>query len=132
MVSRNLHQAHLQEMGLTQILVDHDFFNILFQHDKCEDILQGKFQIPRQIPESTTPPSNSLKWIEFETYYIIPNPSFFFRQQNMLWSCNMVHSHFTLCLRACDYIKWLPQHPWHSLWMRVKGPHHYKLTVKWP
>ena len=50
---------------------------------------------------------------------------------------NMVHSHFTLCLRAHDYIKHLSQHPWYGLWMRVKGPHHYKVTVlgscvKWP
>jgi hypothetical protein len=40
-------------------------------------------------------------------------------------------------LRACDYIKWLSQHPWYGLWMRVKGPDHYKVTalgscVKWP
>ena len=49
----------------------------------------------------------------------------------------MVHSHFTLCLRIRDYIKRLSQHPWYGLWMRVKGPHHYKvmalgLCVKWP
>ena len=55
----------------------------------------------------------------------------------MQWSHNMVHSHFTLCLRDQDYIKWLSQHPWYNLWMRVKGPHHYKVTalgscVKWP
>jgi hypothetical protein len=29
----------------------------------------------------------------FETYYIKPNPHLFFRQQNMQWSYNMVHSH---------------------------------------
>jgi hypothetical protein len=28
MVYRNLRQAHLQEVGLTKILGDHDFFNI--------------------------------------------------------------------------------------------------------
>ena len=33
--------------------------------------------------------------------------------------------------------KRLSQHPWYGLWMRVKGPHHYKVTtlgscVKWP
>ena len=70
-------------------------------------------------------------------YYIKPNPPLFFRQQNMQWSRNMVHSHFTLCLRAQDYITWLSQHPWYGLWMRVKGPHHYKVMalgscVKWP
>jgi hypothetical protein len=37
--------------------------------------------------------------------------------------------HFTLCLRARDYIKRLSQHPWYGLWMRVKGPHHYKVTA---
>jgi hypothetical protein len=40
-----------------------------------------------------------------------PNPPLFFRQQNMQWSRNMVHPHFTLCLRARDYIKQLSQHP---------------------
>ena len=55
----------------------------------------------------------------------------------MQWSCNMIHSHFTLCLRICDYLKRLSQHPWYGLWMRVKGLHHYKVTalgscVKWP
>ena len=83
------------------------------------------------------PPSSSLKLVEFETYYMKPNPPLFFRQQNMQWSRNMVHSHFTLCLRVWDYVKRLPQHPWHGLWIRVKGPHHYKVTalgscVKWP
>ena len=55
----------------------------------------------------------------------------------MQWSRNMVYSHFTLCLRAHDYIKRLSQHPWYGFWMRVKDPHHYKVTaldscVKWP
>ena len=55
----------------------------------------------------------------------------------MQWSRNMVHSHFTLCLRARDYIQRLSQHPWYGLWMRVKDPHHYKVMalgscVKWP
>ena len=34
----------------------------------------------------------------------------------------MVRSHFTLRLRARDYIKQLSQHPWYGLWMKVKGP----------
>ena len=81
--------------------------------------------------------SSSLKLIEFERYYTKPNLPLFFRPQNIQWSCNMVHSHFTLCLRAHDYIKRLSQHTWYGLWMRVKGPHHYKVTtlgscVKWP
>ena len=48
----------------------------------------------------------------------------------MQWSHNMVHSHFTLGLRARDYIKRLSQHPWYGLWMRVKGSHHYKVMCK--
>ena len=32
-----LHQAHLQEVGLTQIPGDHDFFNILFHHDRLQE-----------------------------------------------------------------------------------------------
>ena len=28
----------------------------------------------------------------------------------MQWSLNMVHSHFTLWLRVCEYLKWLSQH----------------------
>ena len=84
-----------------------------------------------------TSPCNSLELIKFETCYIKPNPPLFSRQQNLQWSRNMIHSHFTLCVRAQDYIKWLSQHPWYGLWMRVKGPHHYKVTalgscVKWP
>jgi hypothetical protein len=75
--------------------------------------------------------------IEFEIYYNKPNPPLFFRQHNMRWTCNMVHSHFTLCLRARDYIERLSQHPWYGLWMRVKALHHYKVAalgtcVKWP
>ena len=41
----------------------------------------------------------------------------------------MVHSHFTLCMRARDYVKRLSQHPWYNLWMGDKGPHHYKVTA---
>jgi hypothetical protein len=32
-------------------------------------------------------------------------------------------------LRVSNYIKRLSQHPWYGLWMRVKGPHHYKVTT---
>ena len=54
----------------------------------------------------------------------------------MQWSRNMVHSHFTLCLRVRDHLKQLSQHPKYGLWMRVKSPHHYKVMalgscVKW-
>jgi hypothetical protein len=64
--------------------------------------VHGKFQ------DRQTPPSNSLKLIEFETCYTKSNPPLFFRQQSMQWSRNMVHSHFTLRLRARDYINGFP------------------------
>ena len=67
MVSRNFRQAHPQEVGLTQFMGVHAFFNFFFQQDR----LQGRFQY-RQ-----TPSSNYLKVIEFETCYIKPNPPFF-------------------------------------------------------
>ena len=97
--------------------------------------MQGIFH--NSFRDKQTPPSSSLKLVEFETSYIERTPPFFFRQQNMQWSCNMVHSHFTLCLRVHDYPKWLSQHPWYGLRMRVKGSHHYKVMalgscVKWP
>ena len=65
------------------------------------------------------------------------NPPLFFRQQNMQWSCNMVHSHFTLCLRFRDYLKRLSQHHGTAFGWESKGPHHHKVTalgscVKWP
>ena len=52
----------------------------------------------------------------------------------------MVHSCFTLCLRAREYIKRISQNPWYNLWMRVKGPHtqdwepwpiHFKHSYWW-
>ena len=118
-------------MALMQIPGDHDFLYIFSQQERFHDILRGRFK------DRQTPPSNFLILIKFETHYIKPNPPLFFHQQNMQWSHNMVHSRFTLCLRAQDYIKWLSQHPWYGLWMRVKGLHHYKVTalgscVKWP
>ena len=95
------------------------------KHDKVQDKFHNMFQNKQTLP------SNSLKLREFETYCIRPNPPLFFRQQNMQWSCNMVHSHFTLCLRARDYIKQHFQHPSYGLWMRVKDPHHYKVMDSW-
>ena len=56
----------------------------------------------------------------------------------MQWFRNMVHSYFTLCLRARDCINTaFPNTHGTAIWMRVKGPHHYKVTalascVKWP
>ena len=120
---------------LMQIPGDREFLNTFLQHDKFQDMYHNIFQY--RFPDRQTLPSSSLKLVEFETYYIKPNPPLFFRQQNMQWSRNMVHSHFTLCLRVRDYIKRLSQHPWYDHWMRVKGPHHYKVTalglcMKWP
>jgi hypothetical protein len=43
MISWNLHQAHFQEVGLTQIPRYHDFKK-KNQDDKFQDTLQGKFQ----------------------------------------------------------------------------------------
>ena len=75
-----------------------------------------------------TPLSNSLKLVDFEIYYMKPNPPLHFRQQIMQWSHNMVHSHFILSLRVHDYLKRFPN-THGTLWMRVKGPHHYKVTA---
>ena len=104
---------------------------LIFFSNRFKGIFHNRFE------DIQTPSSGSLKLVEFEKYYIKPNPPFFFRQQIMRWSCNMVHPHFTLCLRVHDYIKRISQHPRYGLWMRVKGPHHYKVTalglcVKWP
>ena len=92
------------------------FFNVFLnkklpQHDK----FHNRFQ------DWKIPPSSSLKLVEFETYYMKPNPPLFFRQQNMQWARNMVHSHFTLCLRFRDYLNGFPNTQWYNLWMRVKG-----------
>ena len=111
------------------------FPNMTYFHDILHGIFQNRFQ--QRFQNIQTSLNSSLKLVGFETYYIEPNPSLFFHQHNMQESHNMVHSHFTLCLRALDYIKRLSQHPWYGLWMRVKGPHHYKVTalgsgVKWP
>ena len=88
----------------------------IFQQDKFHGRFQNRFH------DSQTPPSSSLKLVDFETYYIEPNPPLFFCQQNMQWSRNMVHSHLTLCLRVRDYLNRLSQHPRYGFWMRVKGP----------
>ena len=134
MVYHNLRQAHFLEVGLTQIPGDHDFFNI-FQHDRLQGIFHKRFQ--DRFQDRQRPPTYSLSLIEFEIYYIKPIPPLVFRQHNMQWSRNTVHSHFTLCLRTHDYIKQLSQHPWYGLWTRVEDPHHYMITalgscVKWP
>ena len=61
----------LQEVGLTQILGDRDFI-LFFQQDRFHDKFQLIFE------DKQTPPSSSLKLVEFGTYYNIPNPPLFF------------------------------------------------------
>ena len=106
---------------------DHDFFKynsgMTYFQDRLRNIFHDRFQ------DRQAPPSNYLKLLEFETCYIKPNPPLFSTNKIYSGHAHMVHSHFTLCLRAHDYIKWLSQHPWYGLWMRVKGPHHYKVTT---
>ena len=43
MVSQNLRQAYLQELGLAQMSEDHYFFNIFFQHEKFRTNLRADF-----------------------------------------------------------------------------------------
>ena len=133
MVYWNLCQAHLLEVGLTQIPADHDFFcKFFFQHDRFQDnfhdILQGRFQ--NIFHNKKISPSNYLELVKNLRHIKLNQvlPSFLY-QQSMQWSHNTICSHFTLCLRARDYIKRFSQHPWYGLWMRVKGPHHYKVTA---
>ena len=80
-----------------QISGDHAFLNI-----SQLDNFQGEFHdiFHNRFHDMQTPPSSCLKLVEFETYYIEPNPPLFLRQQHMQWSRNMVHSHFTLCSRV--------------------------------
>jgi hypothetical protein len=82
MVYQNLCQAHLHEVGLTKIPGDHDFLNIFFQHDKFQERLQSIFQkfhdrFHDRLQDWQTPPNNSLKLVNFKTYYTKSNlPSF--------------------------------------------------------
>ena len=71
MVCRNLREAYLQEVAMTQISGDHNFFDF-FQHDKFQGIFQNRFH------DWQIPPSSSLKLVEFEKYYIKSNPPLFF------------------------------------------------------
>jgi hypothetical protein len=50
-------------------------FNKEIQHHRFHDGLHGRFH--NIFQDNQTPPSNSLKLIEFETYYIDPNPILF-------------------------------------------------------
>ena len=135
MVSPNFRRACLQELDLTQISKDHDFFHIFFSmpyfkiNFKAYSIVDSMTYRHHQVVLSNW---WSLK--HFILNQILPS----FYANNI---CNgpphMVHSHCTLCLRFRNYLKRLSQHPWYGLWMRVKGPHHCKVTalgscVKWP
>ena len=55
MVPRSFCQAHLQEVGLTIIPGDHDFFSFffLFHYDEFQDKLQGKCDIRFQVDYTT-------------------------------------------------------------------------------
>ena len=125
MVTWNFRQAHLQDTYFERPW----FCNIFFHHDR----FQGKFH--DRFHDRQTPPTNWYSLRHIVSNQIIP---YIFRELNRQWSSNMVHSHFTLCLRTLDYKKRLSQHPWYyGLWMRAKGPRHYKVTaldscVKWP
>ena len=93
----------------------------------------------QDIDRGQTNTTNEFSQTDKSLRHIIPNQIFpsSIRQQNMQCSCNMVHSYLTLCLRARDFIRRLFHHPWYGLWMKIKGPYHYKVTalgscVKWP
>ena len=75
MVSRNYREAKLQEVGMTQIWGDHDFL-IFYEQDKFQCIFYNRVQ--DIVRDRQTPPSSYLKLVEFETYYIQPNPPLFF------------------------------------------------------
>ena len=52
-------------------------FNNFFLQDRFHNILHGRFQDKQRSP------SNYLKFIEFDTYYVKPSPPLSFCQQNM-------------------------------------------------
>ena len=71
-------------------------------------------------------PNSWKRWV----WHKLTNHDFFFGQRICNGPVTWSISHFTLCLRALDYITRLSQHPWYyGSWMRVKGPHHYKATA---
>ena len=108
------------------------FFWYFFQQDRFQDRLQSTFQDAFQ--DKQTPPSNSLKLIKYETYYIKPHPPLFFHQQNMQSS----PQHGSFSLHTMLEGPWLHKTAFPTPMVRQsKGPHHYKVTalgscVKWP
>jgi hypothetical protein len=135
MISWNFRHTHLQEVGLTHIPEDHDFFKIFFS-----SMLNFKtitWQIPEQIPRET----NTTKYFSHIDrvwdilYQTKPSPLF------PPTKYAMVPQYGPFSLHTMLEGPWLHRMafptPWYSLWMRVKGPHHYKVTalgscVKWP
>ena len=92
--------------------------------------LSSNIDFQDRFQDRQTPPSNSLRLIEFETYnYIKPNPSLFLRQQ-------MVPHHGPFSIHTMLEDPWLhkttfpSQHPWYGLWMRVKGPHYWLMSTQ--
>ena len=53
MVSRNFCQAYLQEVGLTQILGDHDFLNIFFSETYFRRDFMAYFKANSKIDSRT-------------------------------------------------------------------------------
>ena len=100
-------------MGLPQILGDRDFFNIF-------STWRIPRQISRQISWQNSEMTNTTKYFSqigrvWDKILYWTKSSPLFRQQNIQRSRNMVHSHFTLCLKIRDYLKRLLQHPWYGL-----------------
>ena len=117
MVSHNFCQAHLQEVDLTKNGRDQDFLIFLpsridfMKNYKVDSITYSGLDKHHQVFLSNW---KTLRHnISNQVLPSFPPPP----QQNMQWSHNMVHLHFTLSLWARDYIKWLCQHPWYGIWM---------------
>ena len=107
------------------------WFFFSFQHDKFQDKLQGRFQNRFQdIYPKHTNTTKKFSQIDRVLRHIILNqvlPSFYANKicnGPATWS--IITSHYAW---GPWLMKWLPQHPWYGLWMRVKGPHHYKVTA---
>jgi hypothetical protein len=90
-----------------------NFFLKKSQQDIFQDKLQGRFhnRFQDRFEDKQTPPSNSLKLIEFETMYIktTSSPPFPPTKYAMVATRSILTSNYAL--RARDYIKRLSQHP---------------------
>ena len=98
-------------------------FLMFFQQDKFQDKFQGKSH------DRQTPPSSSLKLVDFETYYIKPNPPLLFHEQNM----QLVPQHGPFSVHTMLEGLWLPKTAFSTPMVRLldesQGPHHYKVTA---